>query len=86
MWHLHMLAPRAYLEDCQRLLGHILDHDGGFGNKPEEAPVLANTFRRTARLWDATYGESYVENTEGGATKCWHDCQSRCWHACKSAG
>src|SRR5207302_10867328 len=31
IWHLHMLHPRAYFEDCMRIFGEILDHDGGFG-------------------------------------------------------
>jgi hypothetical protein len=85
MWHLHMLSPRAYFEDCQRLMGGILDHDGGFGKAPEEVPQLAATFERTARLWEEEYDEPYlVEHGGDGMVKCWHDCQGRCWHACKS--
>jgi hypothetical protein len=30
MWHLHMLHPVAYSADCKRLIGYVLDHDGGF--------------------------------------------------------
>ena len=85
MWHLHMLAPRAYQRDCLRLLGHVLDHDGGFGKAPDEIPVLERTFARTVELWFEAYGEAYALDADGRPTKCWHDCQSRCWHACKSA-
>jgi len=84
IWHLHMLSPRAYHADCTRLFGELLDHDGGFGQEPEEVPVLARTFERTAARWEATFGVPYVEGPGGSATKCWHDCQGRCWHACKS--
>src|SRR5262245_28867433 len=31
IWHLHMLHPVAYAEDCKRILGTLFDHDGGFG-------------------------------------------------------
>lgn len=87
MWHLHMLHPRAYYEDCMRVIGRILDHDGGFGKEPEEIPVLAETFERTSELWEQAYGEPYVSTPRPGASavKCWHDCQGRCWHACKEA-
>lgn len=85
MWHLHMLHPLAYYQDCQRLFGTILDHDGGFGADPSELPELKETFRATARLWEATFGEPYVRAEHSPEiTNCWHDCQGRCHHACKS--
>lgn len=85
MWHLHMTHPRAYYEDCMRLFGDILDHDGGFGVDPAEQPELQATFNKTADLWEREFGEPYVSNAEDPrATNCWHDCQSRCWHACSS--
>ncbi len=88
MWHLHMLSPRAYYEDCMRLFGEVFDHDGGFGKDASEVSMLRTTFERTARLWEAAYGEPYVDDhaAANATTKCWHDCQSRCWHACKSVG
>lgn len=82
MWHLHMLSPRAYLADCQRLFGDVLDHDGGFGKDASEEPVLVACFERTAARYEALFGEKYAERSE--ATNCWHDCQGRCWHACSS--
>ena len=84
VWHLHMLAPTAYHNDCMSYLGRILDHDGGFGQTSEEAAVLVEVFSETARRWEEAFGEPYVADM-GGATKCWHDCVNRCWHACKSA-
>lgn len=86
-WHLHMLHPRAYFEDCQRLLGGILDHDGGFGKGDGELPLLQKTFESTEELWVKEYGEPYLAvglEKGSGVTSCWHNCQSRCWHACKS--
>ncbi len=87
IWHLHMLSPRAYYEDCQRLFGEVLDHDGGFGKEPAELPILKATFEETARLWFEAYGEPYVKDAGPGSegVDCWHDCSGRCWHACKSA-
>ncbi|MBM73309.1 MAG: hypothetical protein CMB38_03480 [Euryarchaeota archaeon] len=88
IWHLHMLSPVAYYNDCMTNLGQLLDHDGGFGAIPEEIPELASTFERTAARWAAEFGEPYVDDPEGQLSddlvKCWHDCQGRCWNACKS--
>lgn len=83
VWHLHMLAPVAYHNDCMAHLGRILDHDGGFGQTPDEVKELSDVFAQTAKRWESSYGEPYVPDAQG-MTKCWHDCQGRCWHACKS--
>jgi hypothetical protein len=87
VWHLHMLSPRAYYQDCQRLFGTVLDHNGGFGKDPAEVPILQATFEDTARLWLEAYGEPYVSSepsASGERVDCWHDCSGRCWHACNS--
>lgn len=87
-WHLHMLSPVAYLRDCKRLFGRVLDHDGGFGRDPAELPVLMRVYGETARLWERTWGTPYADDgtwaRDEGAHSCWHDCESRCWHACSS--
>ncbi len=90
VWHLHMLAPRAYYNDCMRLFGEVMDHDGGFGKAAAEVPALQATFERTAALWAQEYGEEYLlpepeyNSLHPAGHSCKHDCQNRCWHACKS--
>lgn len=85
LWHLHMMHPRVYYEDCMRLFGDILDHDGGFGADANELPELQETFGKTAELWEKEFGEPYVSKKDDPRmTNCWHDCQGRCWHDCKS--
>lgn len=59
MWHLHMLHPKAYHRDCVALFGHVLDHTPGYGADEATRPALERTFRRTAELWERTYGEPY---------------------------
>lgn len=83
IWHLHMLRPSAYVADCQQIVGHLLDHDGGFGKDVEEAPRLAANFERTSMLWMREYGESYTANGSG-SVKCTRNCVSRCQRACKT--
>lgn len=80
MWHLHMLHPRAYSDDCMQLFGEILDHDGGFGSTPEEEPVLEEVFAATAALWQRKFGEPYV----GSIVACKRNCVSRCTRRCSS--
>lgn len=29
-WHAHMLAPKKYMQDCNILIGEIIDHDAGY--------------------------------------------------------
>jgi hypothetical protein len=87
MWHLHMLHPRAYAADCQRLFGFLLDHDGGFGAAPDELPVLQQVFAETAALWAVEYGEDYTgifPMTDTRMTNCTRNCVSRCQRACKT--
>jgi hypothetical protein len=59
MWHLHMLHPRAYHRDCVAFFGYLLDHSPGYGAEEATRPALERTFRRTAELWERTYGEAY---------------------------
>lgn len=87
-WHLHMLSPVAYVRDCTRLFGHVLDHDGGFGKGEGELPLLKSVFEQTGAWWEQAYGEPYREDgqwmRDAVMTDCWHDCSNRCWHACSS--
>lgn len=84
MWHLHMLQPVAYYQDCMALFGEIFDHDGGFGKGVGESTVLQQVFANTSTLWERDYQEAYVTTGTTNPVNCWHDCQGRCWHACKS--
>lgn len=84
-WHLHMLSPVAYVRDCMRMFGRVMDHDGGFGKGEGELPQLQAVFTQTALWWESEYGEPYREDGRWMAeemTNCWHDCDNRCWHAC----
>ncbi len=49
IWHLHMQRPRAYHRDCMGAFGMILDHDGGFGQTPDEEPALIACGRQRPR-------------------------------------
>jgi hypothetical protein len=60
MWHLHMLMPQSYADDCKSYFGYILDHNGGFGRTADEVHKLKAMFDRTAELWKREYGEEYV--------------------------
>jgi hypothetical protein len=61
VWHLHMLHPQAYYDDCMRIFGGILDHNPGFGLASEEEwGQLKAQFGAVEELWAKEYGESYV--------------------------
>lgn len=79
VWHLHMLQPRAYVADCNRIFGYILDHDGGFGKDSEQQyNDLLDAFSETAKLWDREYSEPYVVDGSASVTKCVKACRVAC--------
>ena len=79
VWHLHMLHPRAYVDDCMRIFGSVLDHDGGFGNgSAEEFAELESVFARTSSLWAAEFDEIYAEQPAEGVVKCIRACRVAC--------
>ena len=83
MWHLHMLHPIAYYEDCVANFGEILDHDGGFGStSAEEWRELIRIFENTAGLWRREYGEEY--GAAEAAAKCIKKC-AKCAVKCRTA-
>ena len=83
VWHLHMLQPRAYAEDCNRIFGVILDHDGGFGKDSEQQyQELLGIFDHTAELWSSEYSEPYVTDSQTEVVKCIKACRV----ACKKVG
>jgi len=82
MWHLHMLHPKNYYNDCMKIFGQILDHNGGFGSTPEEEGPLAEAFAKTSKLWEKKYNEPYaIAGPAGGPNtpvKCREQCSIRC--------
>lgn len=83
IWHLHMLCPRAYYEDCITLFGDILDHDGGFGSVEVERDALLQIFNDTAKMWREEFGEEYVSVNDSLSQM--KDCIKACRKACKKA-
>ena len=58
MWHTHQLMTKAYRNDCNSLLGYLLNHDD---TDTDRAPgsKLTDSFLNTRQLWKAAYGEEY---------------------------
>jgi len=88
MWHIHMLHPSAYYEDCISNFGYILDHDGGYGSaSAEEWEDLLRIFDRTAALWKKEFGEEYGGDTGidvvAKCVKACAKCATKCRTACK---
>lgn len=68
MWHLHMLHPRAYVNDCMALFGGIVDHHPDFAHADGATRAhLADCFATTAALWAQAYGEPYMLTELGAA-------------------
>jgi hypothetical protein len=79
VWHLHMLHPRAYVDDCHRIFGELLDHDGGFGNDTEQQfQDLLSVCANTAKLWEREFGEEYVSDIATQAVRCMKACRKAC--------
>ncbi|MBP0635910.1 glycine-rich domain-containing protein-like [Cupriavidus sp. AcVe19-6a] len=58
MWHLHMLRPGAYEQDCRSYFGRMLDHQP-CGDDEASRTENWNAFDRAARLWEQEYGAPY---------------------------
>ncbi len=56
VWHAHMLDHRAYLLECDRVFGKIVDHNDD--NVP--GPVLLNQFMNTRQLWKKEFGTNMM--------------------------
>ena len=60
IWHVHMLSPHDYREDCKEMLGRLLTHDD---QKSDEE--LSGAFEATQV--EAVYGSYYDDAaTDGG--------------------
>jgi hypothetical protein len=83
MWHLHMLHPVDYQNDCITNFGGIMDHDGGFGAASEEEwRQLLELFEHTAKLWKEHFAEEYAAGARNCRRRCAR-CAIRCRTACK---
>lgn len=91
MWHQHILDTRKYAEDCKATFGFFLHHFPYFGMRgPEDAQDLENAFEETCRLYNAEFGEPYVDMAEV-SRKCnscgGNSCGSSCgWPGQKCSG
>jgi hypothetical protein len=84
MWHLHMLHPQNYYDDCMRIFGRMLDRNGDFGSAAKEKEPVTRPFAMTADLWLSKYGTPCVtpKDPEGH-----HGQQpSRCTDVCREQG
>ena len=61
IWHVHMLSPRDYREDCEQMLGRLLTHDDQKGDEE-----LAGAFEKTAEKWAETHATRYVWRASRG--------------------
>jgi len=59
IWHVHMLSPQDYHDDCLDLLGRPLSHDATV-----KQGALKQGFNDTKRLWKDAYGCVMVETLE----------------------
>ena len=54
VWHTHMLAPRSYASDCEKLVGCVPDHNLPM---PLDQRHVGETLKRTETLWKSLYPE-----------------------------
>lgn len=54
MWHLHMLHPRQYYDDCMVLFGQIMGHETSGTTKE-----LTNYSNLTENIWKKEFNEEY---------------------------
>ena len=73
VWHVHMLAPRCYIRDCQALVGCVVQHKFASDERAREAGV-----QRAWKAWTERYGEGepfavdlrrYAAGDSGGETE-----------------
>jgi hypothetical protein len=62
VWHEHILMTAQYREDCQRIFGHFLDHDGGVGTRgAEDLLALKSAWAQTLVLYRTHFGPPPLE-------------------------
>ncbi len=84
VWHVHMLAPDSYEQDCLNIVSQVIDHTPMNGSQRQEG------LQRARHLWETTYpGEPFeVDLTqetwfaEPYNRKIQHDLEKACEHHC----
>ncbi|ROT67677.1 hypothetical protein C7M84_014230 [Penaeus vannamei] len=61
IWHAHMVHPKKYAKDTQRILGKILNHDDSVNDR-QPGSKLTTSDSATRRLWANTFGENFARN------------------------
>jgi hypothetical protein len=73
VWHEFMLHPVAYYNFCMKNAGYLIDHNGGFGLRAGEMPILIRLYGETQKLWELTYGEPHpVTGLSSTAATCYN--------------
>jgi hypothetical protein len=73
MWHLHMLHPQAYSQDCQAYFGYILGHNPAYAMQGLNRRRVIDIFKSTASLYRNTFNEPYTggrDNFQSGSLIC----------------
>jgi hypothetical protein len=55
-WHSHQMLPRRYHAETRQLVGWSVNHDDDLDGQQLESDLA-----RTAQLWEARFGEPYLE-------------------------
>jgi len=83
-WHQHILDTQKYADDCQQFFGRFLHHFPYFGMRgDDDVATLSEAFKATCRLYEETFGEPYVDQTES-AQRCDVTCRSNCQVTCSN--
>jgi len=74
IWHVHMLSPRDYRDDCENMLGRLLTHDDQKSDKE-----LSGAFEATSEKWAETHATPYVWRANHGDHRYYGFCGSCGW-------
>lgn len=67
LWHLHMLSPCHYYNDCIYNFGEILNHD--FKGVQEPPLSRESIISNTCKLWRSKFGEEMCEANDTRSLK-----------------
>eukprot|EP00485_Elphidium_margaritaceum_P009881 CAMPEP_0202685946 /NCGR_PEP_ID=MMETSP1385-20130828/1748_1 /ASSEMBLY_ACC=CAM_ASM_000861 /TAXON_ID=933848 /ORGANISM="Elphidium margaritaceum" /LENGTH=478 /DNA_ID=CAMNT_0049340421 /DNA_START=32 /DNA_END=1468 /DNA_ORIENTATION=+ len=81
IWHVHMLTPHDYREDCHEIMGRLLSHDTG-----HRKDMLAVAFEETQRAWEDTFDEEMVQKMPWPQQQSMKKDTNRYYAGCGSCG